>query len=1438
MAWNSSKLKIRIIYKGGGIFLKPKSEKKVKLFGQSIKNIVINSNMVDAWAPPIMTLPKYSPRGVEYVIITRGAYKCAFERLARWKTCKGIPAKVVTLGYIRNNYTGWDTAAKIRNFIKDAADPSSGLQWDAIWFLLAGDPSQNRIPTRITDDFGLDPYHWFDDIASDLYFSDLNRSWDANRNKIYGEVDDRVNMYADVFVGRASVGSLNEAETFVNKVLTYEKNPPPGYIPKLLLPAEELWSGYQGNKINNKIVDLAPDNYDKKKLYESRGNLSAQAVVNKINNGFNLCHYASHGNYNVISTGPDAFYSWDADSLINGNKLGIHIAINCIIGKLDHEDCIVEHFMNNPNGGTVAWIANSRYGWGNPPKLGPSEKLDRQFFRSIFRKNMFKIGMAKSAAIDRFVPNARNNSYWRYCVYELNLFGDPSMVIWTQNPEYLTVTHPLDVVSGVQTFLVKVSETSTGNDVPVPSALVCISKGDEVYEYGVTDSEGKITFIINPATSGKPSVVVTKHNYIPYRYMIGPSIEITSPSDGKVFSNPAITIEGTVDDMRGNLMLVYNGIAIGSVPIIPVGCGGTFSYNLTLVEGENTIYLYAQDPEGDSGVSSTIKVIYSPDIGACWVSDPYNQRVIKLLPGISDAYDDYYIDTQNTHDITIIGFNYPGNLSVNPKTGECWIPEPTTGDVVRLDSDVNDGYDISNPPAIPKHTIIPEFTNPTGLSINPQTGVCWAADFTAHEVAMIYPDAGSPTGYNVKKIGGFSPPFQVSAGVYDNSCWVADIGGDRIIKLIDVDNIPGSYNVGPKGSGDGTYYKEILDFIWPHYVSANINTGECWVSDTYQNQVVKLSVGGDIINRINGFNTPFGISVNRYDGSCWVADSGNNQVVKLKSTIWWGYNIQQHNGEHFTYSANCGAVSVNPDTGNCWVGGYDHITKLSGEPIGGNLQKLVTIHGTGAAFVSVNPGYWDIPPSPVEPGDLIISKYGTAAMPGKEMTYYIQVGNIGDDPVTAIVLVDQLPVEVDFISSDPNMQYVPRPSHVLIGGGGTLGGDETLTVEIKVNVHSGLMPGYKFGDYIVAYPHPTDANIGNNSAGYNSVIVASWDPNDKAVSPQGYIASNQLLSYFIHYENKGNIAAEDILITDILNEKLDDNTLMFVSDNGQYDENTRTITWDLQDVFLPPEGEGVVSFMIRPESGLAIGTEIKDKATIIFDNNPAIDTPEVVSIIGSPDELSLQALIQEMYALRREIQVTNFANQQGFLSKIEAAIEKTEEGLNYLHEQKRNWAIADLNESISRIRALLSLINAQDGKHVTQTKAYDWRTRAENIKSALQAIIESIQSESISKKTEQKGEKDLSTAVSIHNNLINPTLGELTIFNYELEEESNVRIKIYNIQGKLVKVLVDETKLRGEYTAEWDGRDKTGDIVSSSLYLVRIEIGNQISETRNLVVIK
>jgi len=87
----------------------------------------------------------------------------------------------------------------------------------------------------------------------------------------------------------------------------------------------------------------------------------------------------------------------------------------------------------------------------------------------------------------------------------------------------------------------------------------------------------------------------------------------------------------------------------------------------------------------------------------------------------------------------------------------------------------------------------------------------------------------------------------------------------------------------------------------------------------------------------------------------------------------------------------------------------------------------------------------------------------------------------------------------------------------------------------------------------------------------------------------------------------------------------------------------------------------------------------------------------------------------------------------------------------------------------------------------------------------------------------------------LHPNYPNPFNPSTTI-RYELENAGEVRLAIYDVGGRLVRVLVNERKGPGPHAARWDGVGHNGQ-VASGVYLYRLEAGD-FEQTRKLVFLK
>ena len=68
-------------------------------------------------------------------------------------------------------------------------------------------------------------------------------------------------------------------------------------------------------------------------------------------------------------------------------------------------------------------------------------------------------------------------------------------------------------------------------------------------------------------------------------------------------------------------------------------------------------------------------------------------------------------------------------------------------------------------------------------------------------------------------------------------------------------------------------------------------------------------------------------------------------------------------------------------------------------------------------------------------------------------------------------------------------------------------------------------------------------------------------------------------------------------------------------------------------------------------------------------------------------------------------------------------------------------------------------------------------------------------------------------------------------------EKKHVKLYIINLNGQLVKTLINEIKPPGEYRIIWNGKDKKGKEVNSGIYLIRLQAGMH-TVTRSVEFIK
>ena len=90
---------------------------------------------------------------------------------------------------------------------------------------------------------------------------------------------------------------------------------------------------------------------------------------------------------------------------------------------------------------------------------------------------------------------------------------------------------------------------------------------------------------------------------------------------------------------------------------------------------------------------------------------------------------------------------------------------------------------------------------------------------------------------------------------------------------------------------------------------------------------------------------------------------------------------------------------------------------------------------------------------------------------------------------------------------------------------------------------------------------------------------------------------------------------------------------------------------------------------------------------------------------------------------------------------------------------------------------------------------------------------------------EATDERSLPEDFKLLQNYPNPFNPETEI-RFQLPEASNVLLKILNILGQEIRTLVDSPHEAGYHNVRWDGRDISGNVVSSGIYFYYLQAGN------------
>ena len=187
-------------------------------------------------------------------------------------------------------------------------------------------------------------------------------------------------------------------------------------------------------------------------------------------------------------------------------------------------------------------------------------------------------------------------------------------------------------------------------------------------------------------------------------------------------------------------------------------------------------------------------------------------------------------------------------------------------------------------------------------------------------------------------------------------------------------------------------------------------------------------------------------------------------------------------------------------------------------------------------------------------------------------------------------------------------------------------------------------------------------------------MIGSFDPNFKEVTPkgtgvQGNISVNDsVLTYVVHFQNTGSYFAQNIVVIDSLDSDLniaslrpgysDHHYTTSVSETGVIKFNFKNINLAWQSGYGDIMSSGMFTYSVKLKRNLALGTQIKNKASIYFDYNAPIITNTTLNTIAIP------ASVKEIKFLNAD-NFNMYPNPASTdISLLVTSIEKTEGSLS------------------------------------------------------------------------------------------------------------------------------------------------------------------------------
>ena len=564
----------------GVYFNAPKaSENRKRIATQFIKGLVKNKHDIEQQTSSNsrarnITNNKdllYGEKVPDYIIITNEELKPEFQRLANWKTQKGVPTIIRTIESIDAEYSGGDLVDKIKNYLDDFAS-----KWgdEGLYVLLGGD--SEIVPTReVASDYQSEKLYEL--MATDAFLVEKELKINWGNKKVTNE-----NSTRNIFIGRIPMKTIEETNLFITNLLRYEKAPTGfqyQYLDNVLfakaymeknVTEEYVYEGYMHELDSFRIMHLP---MNKKYWYlfdhfncslddhEFEGyNTACGSEFNKSNfisalNGnldYGHPHLILHSDHSqTIRLGTSEYDKGEGLDNRDIYRLSRHPFSNIIVSTGCHPanfigDCIAENFLKK---NTIAFLGNTDVGW----------RAEYPMFET-FLKNLYSCFLLNTPQMYSlgYLHFQMIHNGMRFNKHRFHILGDPEMSVWTDVPFDLNVVITPDSVGvGGNSISVQLHNLPSTHQ-----ANICVMKDTEVYFTSTIDDTNVHEYTFTPKTSGNLTVTITAHNFRPYVKTIpvsaneGHSVMISEIEDfdGMVYSGQQVELDVKLKNV-GNTVL-------------------------------------------------------------------------------------------------------------------------------------------------------------------------------------------------------------------------------------------------------------------------------------------------------------------------------------------------------------------------------------------------------------------------------------------------------------------------------------------------------------------------------------------------------------------------------------------------------------------------------------------------------------------------------------------------------------------------------------------------------------------------------------------------------------------------------------------------------------------------------------------------------------------